>query len=74
MLSPLLLIIVRSLMLWNSTSSSRLKLNVQIQLALYPCDSFLVNNRNMTGNSVEKHCFVMMNVKLQVKLRLKTFY
>ena len=27
---------------------------VQIQLALYPRDAFLINNRNMTGNSVEK--------------------
>ena len=31
------------------------------------------NNRNMTGNSVEK-CFVVLNVKSEVKLRLKTFY
>ena len=44
----------RSLMLWNSTSWSRLKLTVQIQLALYLCDPFLINNRNMAGNSVEK--------------------
>ena len=44
----------RSLMLWNSTSWIRLKLTVQIQLVLYPCDPFLINNRNMTGNSVEK--------------------
>ena len=44
----------RSLMLWNSTSWSRLKLTVQIQLALHPCNPFLINNRNMAGNSVEK--------------------
>ena len=44
----------RSLMLWNSTSWSRLKLTVQIQLALYLCDPFLINNRIMAGNSVEK--------------------
>ena len=62
----------RSLMLWNSTSWSRLKLTVQIQLALYLCDPFLINNRNMAGNSVEK-CFVVLNVKLEVKLRFKTF-
>ena len=36
--------------------------------------SILINNRNVTGNSVEKHCFVVMNVKLEVKLRFKTFY
>ena len=34
----------RSLMQWNSTSWSRLKLTVEImQLALYPCDPFLIN-------------------------------
>ena len=47
--------------------------NVQIQLALYRCDPFLINNRKMTGNSVEK-CFAVLNVKSEVKLRLKTFY
>ena len=31
-----------------------LKLTVQIQLALHPCDPFLVNNRNVTGNIVGK--------------------
>ena len=31
-----------SLMLWNSTSWGRLKLTVQIQLALHPCDPFLI--------------------------------
>ena len=44
----------RSLMLWNYTFWSHLKLTVQIQPALHPCDVFLINNRNMTGNSVEK--------------------
>ena len=48
-----------------------LKLTVQKQLALYP---FLTNNRNMTGNSVEKKCFVVLNVKLEVKLRFKMLY
>ena len=62
-----------SLMQWNSSSWSRLKMTVQIQLALYPCDPFLINNRNMTGNSVQKS-FVVLNVKLKVKLRFKTFY
>ena len=33
---------------------SRLKLTVQIQLALHSCHPFLINNRNMTGNIVEK--------------------
>ena len=28
----------------------------------------------MTGNSVEKQCFVVLNVKLEVKLRYKMFY
>ena len=44
----------RSLMLWNSTSWSRLKLPVQIRLAFHPCDPFLINNCNMSGNSFEK--------------------
>ena len=34
----------RSLMLWNSTSWSRLKLAVQIQLSFHPCNPFLINN------------------------------
>ena len=61
-------------MLCNSLSSSRLKLTVQIQLALHPSDPFLINNHNMTGNSTEKYCFVALNVKLQAKLRFKTLY
>ena len=68
--SPLLVIILP----WNSTSSSCLKLTVQIQLALCPCNPFLINNHNVTGNNAEKHCYVVFNVKLQVKLRFKTFY
>ena len=50
------------------------KLTVQIQVAIHPCDPFLINNRNVAGNSVEKHCFVVMNVKLEVKLGFKKFY
>ena len=57
-------------MLCSSTTGSRLKLTGQKQLALYP---FLTNNRNMTGNSVEKN-IVVLNVKLEVKLRFKMFY
>ena len=41
---------------------------------IHPCDPFLIINRSVTGNSVEEHCFVALNVKLQVKLRFKTFY
>ena len=58
-------------MLRNSTSASCLKLTVQKQLALYP---FLTNNHKMTGNSVEKKCFVVLNVKLELKLRFKMVY
>ena len=59
-------------MLCNSTSGSRLKLTVQKQLALYP---FLTNNRNVTGHSFEeKKCFIVLNVKLEVKLRFKMLY
>ena len=42
------------LMLWNSTSCSRLKLTVETQPFRYPCNPYLINNRNMTDNSVEK--------------------
>ena len=62
----------RSVILWNSTFWSRLTWAVQIQLAHHPFDPFLINNLIMTSNSVEKRS-VMLNVKLQVKLRLKTF-
>ena len=58
-------------MLCNSTSGSHLKLIVQKQLALYP---YLTNNLHMTGNSVEKKCFVVLNVKSEVKLRFKIIY
>ena len=51
----------RSLIMWNSNSWSRLRLTVKIQFALHPCDPFLINNYNMTGNSVEKQCFLVLN-------------
>ena len=59
-------------MLWNSTSSSRLELTVQIQLALHPYDPFLINNRNMTGSSVEKQSFPVWKLIQNVVLTLKT--
>ena len=62
----------RFLMVWNFTSWSCLKLTVQVQLYFYLCDPFLINNRNMTGNSIE-NCFLMLNKKLEIKLRFKTF-
>ena len=62
-LSLLLVIIMvellRSLMLWNYTYCSCLKLTVQLQLALHPYDLFLINNRNVTGDIVEKYCFAV---------------
>ena len=51
-----------------------LKSTVEIQLVLHPCNLFFINNLNMIGNSVEKHCFAALNVNLQVKTRVKTFY
>ena len=41
-------------MLWNSSSYNRLKLTVQTEFALHSCDRFVITNRNMTDNSVEK--------------------
>ena len=28
----------------------------------------------MTGNSVEKHCFIVLNIKSQIKLRFEVFH
>ena len=43
------------------------ELHNQIHLALHPWDPFFINNLNMTAKSVEEHCFVRLNVKLQAK-------
>ena len=58
-------------MLWNSTSWSRLKLTVQVQRTLHPWDPFLLNNRDMIGNIVEKQCFAVSNVIQNVLLTSK---
>ena len=63
----------RSLMLWNSLTWSHLKLTVKIQLAIYLCNPFLINNCKMAADSLKK-CFVVLNVKLVVKIKFKTFY
>ena len=34
----------------------------------------LINNLNMTANSVEKHCIISLNVKWQVTIKFKRFY
>ena len=47
-----------------------LKLTVQIQLALYSWDLFWANNHN----KVEKQCFVVLKIKLGLRLKLKMFY
>ena len=62
----------RSLILWNSTSWSHLKFTVQIQLAVYPYDLFLIINWWLV--IVLKNSFMVLNVKLQVKIRFNTFY
>ena len=51
---------------------SRLKITVQIQGAFHPCDPFDINYPN-TSN-VGKHCLVVLNEKLDVQIRLKTFF
>ena len=75
MLSLLLTIIILQLLkVFNDfTSWSHLKSTVQIHLALYPFDPFFINNLNVTANNVEKHCFVVLNVKLEVRIKFKTF-
>ena len=52
-------------MLWNFTSCSRL------QLAFYLCDPFLMNNRNMAGNSVEKKMFSCAECKTRSKTKIQ---
>ena len=52
-----------------------LKVTVESLPRLHPCDPFLINSRNMTGNSVEKkNCFAVLKLKLQLKLRFKMLY
>ena len=34
----------------------------------------LINDHSMTANKVEKYGFVVLNIKLQVKIKFKTFY
>ena len=63
----------RSWMLSNLISWSRLKLPIQVLLALHPRNSLFNNNCNITANSIEKHCFMELNVKVQVKLDPKPF-
>ena len=52
---------------WNSTSWSHLKLTVQIQLALYLWDPFLINNRNVTGKII--FCCVECKVRSKTKIQ-----
>ena len=62
------------LMLLNSSSWSRWKLTVQRQVVPHPCDSFFINNRDMTTNSIEKNCFVILIENFQLIIRFRKFY
>ena len=66
----------KSLILWNSTFWSPLKLTVQIQLAFYPCDLFLIHNRNINVNSVKKimFCYVEYDSRRFVVLHVTYFF
>ena len=44
-----------------------------MQLTLYPCDPFYRNNCNLTNDIVKKDSLIVLNVKLQVKLKFKTY-
>ena len=57
-------------MLWNSNLLLFTLLHSDFSLTI----PSLIDNRNMTGNSVQNQCFVVLNAKLKVKLRLKLFY
>ena len=48
-----------------------LKLTVQMKVALRPCEAFFIINGNITTNSAEKDCFVVLNLKS--KIIFKTF-
>ena len=43
-------------------------------LLFYHATYFFLNNHSMTANSVEKHGFVVLNIKIQVKIRFRTIY
>ena len=45
------------------------KVNCSNISCFYPCDLFLINNINMTVTGIETHYFIVLNVKLQVKIR-----
>lgn len=61
-------------MFWNSIYSSFLKLTVERHFFLHPCDSVFINYCNITVISFEKHCPVVLNVKLYALTRFRTFY
>ena len=45
--------------------------NTACSLSMRP---ILINNCNVTGNSVEKQFFAVLNVELEVKFTFKTIY
>ena len=63
-------VVIECLWCWRTPhlQVARLKTTVQIQLALHSCDPIFINNLNMTANSVEKHCYVVL-----VQIRFKMF-
>ena len=50
------------------------ELHIFKSLKLFHRVSFHPCNPLLTGNGVEKQCFVVLNVQLQEKLRFRTFY
>ena len=50
--------------------SKSLKVNCSTQFSLFPRGSFFISSRIMTA----KHCFVLLKVKLQIKIRFKRFH
>ena len=74
MLSLLLTIIMRVFNVEELHILKSLEVNCSnASCTLFMGQIFLINNVNVIVNSVEKYCFALLNVKLQVKIRIKTF-
>ena len=66
----LIIIMLQSLKAFNAEELHILKSHFGVNSSLASCSSFMrlvFHNLNMTFNSVAKHYFVVLNVKLQVK-------
>ena len=73
----LVIILLQLLKVFNAAELHILK-SLKVDCSLTACfsstwESFFIHNRNMTAESAEKHCSIVLNVKLQVQLTSKRF-